>query len=102
MRQSKTKTRLMIGGAVAAVVIAGAGVMIFAGSKPAEAPVEATAAEAPAHGADALPMDAARIQAAGIVLAPVEDGSLSAEILAQGTVAGTPQGRPSSRPARTG
>jgi len=66
--------------------------MIFAGSKPAEAPVEATAAEAPAHGADALPMDAARIQAAGIVLAPVEDGSLSAEILAQGTVAGTPQG----------
>lgn len=37
-------------------------------------------------------MDAARIQAAGIILAPVGAGSLSAEIVAQGTVVGTPQG----------
>ncbi|RZJ46700.1 MAG: efflux RND transporter periplasmic adaptor subunit, partial [Brevundimonas sp.] len=41
---------------------------------------------------EGLKMDAGRIQAAGIILAQVEGGSLSSEIVAQGTVAGTPQG----------
>lgn len=91
MRQPQNKTRLMIGGAVAAVVIVGGGLTVWSlNSKPAEAP--AAEAEAEHTEAEGLEMDAGRIQAAGIVLAQVEGGSLSSEIVAQGTVAGTPQG----------
>lgn len=93
MRQSQNKNRLMIGGAVAAVVIVGGGLAVWSMNKPS---TEAPAAEAPAeaaHGADEpLAMNAARIAAAGIGLTQVEGGSLSSEIVAQGTVAGTPQG----------
>ncbi len=91
MRQSQNKTRLMIGGAVAAVVIVGGGLAVWSlNSKPAEAPAaEAEAGHAEGEG---LEMDAGRIQAAGILLAQVEGGALSSEIVAQGTVAGTPQG----------
>ncbi len=90
MRKPQHKNRLMIGGAVAAVVIVGGGLAVWSlNAKPAEAPV----AEAEEHHeGEGLEMDAARIQAAGIILAPVEGGSLSSEIVAQGTVAGTPQG----------
>ncbi|CAN5368993.1 efflux RND transporter periplasmic adaptor subunit [soil metagenome] len=91
MRQPQNKTRLMIGGAVAAVVVIGGGLAIWnLNSKPAEAP--AAEAETEHTEAEGLEMDAVRIQAAGIVLAQVEGGSLSSEIVAQGTVAGTPQG----------
>ncbi|MBU3974447.1 MAG: efflux RND transporter periplasmic adaptor subunit, partial [Alphaproteobacteria bacterium] len=91
MRTPRDKKRLMIGGAVAAVVIVGGGFAVWSMTRAPEAAPEAEAEEA--HGAgEALEMDAARIQAAGIILAPVGSGSLSAEIVAQGTVVGTPQG----------
>lgn len=91
MRTPRDKKRLMIGGAIAAVVIAGGGLAVWSMTRAPEAAPEAEAEEA--HGAgEALEMDAARIQTAGIILAPVGSGSLSAEIVAQGTVVGTPQG----------
>jgi len=93
MRQPQNKNRLMIGGAVAAVVVVGGGLAVWSMNKPS---TEAPAAEAPAaaaHGTnEPLAMDAARITAAGIGLTQVEGGSLSSEIVAQGTVGGTPQG----------
>ncbi|CAN5389737.1 efflux RND transporter periplasmic adaptor subunit [soil metagenome] len=90
MRKPQNKNRLMIGGAVAAVVIVGGGLAVWSpNSKPADAPV-AEAEEN--HEGEGLEMDAGRIQAAGIILAQVEGGSLSSEVVAQGTVAGTPQG----------
>lgn len=91
MRMPRDKRRLMIGGAVAAVVIVGGGYAVWSLTRAPEATPEAEAEEA--HGAgEALEMDAARIQAANIILAPVASGSLSSEIVAQGTVVGTPQG----------
>lgn len=91
MKRLTNQQRLM-GGAAAAVIIVG-GFGAWSMTRGPEAAPEAAADAEEEHGAgEALEMDAARIQAAGIVLAPVGSGSLSAEIVAQGTVAGTPQG----------
>ena len=87
-----TNQQRLLGGAAAAVIIVG-GFGAWSMTRGPEAAPEAAADAEEEHGAgEALEMDAARIQAAGIVLAPVGSGSLSAEIVAQGTVVGTPQG----------
>lgn len=87
-----TNQQRLLGGAAAAVIIVG-GFGAWSMTRGPEAAPEAAADAEGEHGAgEALEMDAARIQAAGIVLAPVGSGSLSAEIVAQGTVVGTPQG----------
>ncbi|RYD64080.1 MAG: hypothetical protein EOP58_10220, partial [Sphingomonadales bacterium] len=61
MRKPQNKSRLMIGGAVAAVVIVGGALAVWSlNSKPADAPV----AEAEEHHeGESLEMDAGRIQA---------------------------------------
>jgi cobalt-zinc-cadmium efflux system membrane fusion protein len=88
-----TNQQRLLGGAAAAVIVLGGGFAVWTMTRGPEAPPEAAAAAEEEHGAgEALEMDAARIQAAGIILAPVGSGSLSAEIVAQGTVVGTPQG----------
>lgn len=88
-----TNQQRLLAGAAATVIILGTGFAVWSMTRTPEAPPEAQAEEEEAHGAgEALEMDAARIQAAGIILAPVGSGSLSAEIVAQGTVVGTPQG----------
>lgn len=88
-----TNQQRLLAGAAATVIILGGGYAVWSMTRGPEAAPEAQAEEEEAHGAgEALEMDAARIQAAGIILAPVGSGSLSAEILAQGTVVGTPQG----------
>lgn len=92
MKRLTNQQRLLAGAAVA-VIIVGGGYAAWNMSRGSEAAPEAQAEAEEAHGAgEALEMDAARIQAAGIILAPVGSGSLSAEIVAQGTVVGTPQG----------
>lgn len=88
-----TNQQRLLGGAAAAVIVLGGGFAVWSMTRGPEAPPEAAAEAEEEHGAgEALEMDAARIQAAGIILAPVGSGSLSAEIVAQGTVVGTPQG----------
>ncbi|MBU1539191.1 MAG: efflux RND transporter periplasmic adaptor subunit [Alphaproteobacteria bacterium] len=88
-----TNQQRLLAGAAATVIILGGGYAGWSMTRAPEAAPEAQAAEEEAHGAgEALEMDAARIQAAGIVLEPVGSGALSAEIVAQGTVVGTPQG----------
>ncbi|QIH73051.1 efflux RND transporter periplasmic adaptor subunit [Brevundimonas mediterranea] len=88
-----TNQQRLLGGAAAAVIVLGGGFAVWSMTRGPEAPAEAVAEAEEEHGAgEALEMDAARIQAAGIILAPVGSGSLSAEIVAQGTVVGTPQG----------
>ena len=90
MRKLTNQQRLMIG-AAATIILVGGGVAMWSMTRAPQAAPEAEAEEA--HGAgEALEMDAARIQAAGIILAQVASGSLSSEIVAQGTVVGTPQG----------
>lgn len=92
MKRLTNKQRLLAG-AAATVLVLGGGYAVWSMTRGADAAPEAAAGAEEAHGAgEALEMDAARIQAAGIVLAPVGSGSLSAEIVAQGTVAGTPRG----------
>ncbi|MDP1912107.1 efflux RND transporter periplasmic adaptor subunit [Brevundimonas sp.] len=89
MRKLTNQKRLMIG-AAATIVVVGGSVAVWSMTRPDAAPV---AAEAEEHReGEGLEMDAARIQAASIVLAQVTSGSLSSEIVAQGTVVGTPQG----------
>lgn len=88
-----TNQQRLLAGAAATVILLGGGFAVWTMPRGPEAAPEAHAEEEEAHGAgEALEMDAARIQAAGIILAPVGSGSLSAEIVAQGTVVGTPQG----------
>ncbi|MBI5939640.1 MAG: efflux RND transporter periplasmic adaptor subunit [Caulobacterales bacterium] len=85
-----TNKRLLLG-AAAAVVLLGAGLTGWSMTRPK--PGAAPEAAEAAHGAgEGIEISGARILAANIVLAPVETGSLSAEVLAQGTVVGTPQG----------
>lgn len=88
-----TNQQRLLAGAAATVILVGGGLAVWSLNRGPEAAPEATAEAEEEHGAgEALEMDAARIQAAGIILAPVGSGSLSAEIVAQGTVVGTPQG----------
>lgn len=88
-----TNQQRLLGGAAAAVFVFGGGFAVWSMTRGPEAPAEAAAQAEEEHGAgEALEMDVARIQAAGIILSPVGSGSLSAEIVAQGTVVGTPQG----------
>lgn len=89
MKKLSNQQRLLIG-AAATVIVVGGGVAIWTMTRPAAPPVAAESEEH--HEGDGLEMDAARIQAAGIILAQVSSGSLSSEIVAQGTVVGTPQG----------
>ncbi|OHC95954.1 MAG: efflux transporter periplasmic adaptor subunit [Sphingomonadales bacterium RIFCSPHIGHO2_01_FULL_65_20] len=92
MKRLTNKQRLLAG-AAATVLVLGGGYAVSSMTRGADAAPEAAAGAEESHGAgEALEMDAARIQAAGIVLAPVGSGSLSAEIVAQGTVVGTPRG----------
>lgn len=91
--KSLTNQQRLMAGAAAAVLVFGGGFAVWSFTRAPQASSEAAAEGEENHGAEeALEMDAARIQAAGIVLAPVGSGSLSAEIVAQGTVVGTPQG----------
>ncbi len=88
-----TNQQRLLAGAAATVIVLGGGFAVWSMTRGSDTPAEAAAPAEEAHGAgEALEMDAARIQAAGIILAPVGSGSLSAEIVAQGTVVGTPQG----------
>ncbi|MDI1328211.1 MAG: DUF305 domain-containing protein [Brevundimonas sp.] len=87
-----TNQQRLLGGAAAAVIIVGGFGALSMTRNPEAAPQAAADAEEEHGAGEALEMDAARIQAAGIILAPVGSGSLSAEIVAQGTVVGTPQG----------
>lgn len=88
-----TNQQRLLGGAAATVIVLGGGFAVWSMTRGPEVPTEAAAEAEEEHSAgEALEMDATRIQAAGIVLAPVGSGSLSAEIVAQGTVVGTPQG----------
>jgi cobalt-zinc-cadmium efflux system membrane fusion protein len=92
MKRLTNKQRLLAG-AAATVLVLGGGYAVWSMARGADAAPETAAGAEESHGAgEALEMDAARIQAAGIVLAPVGSGSLSAEIVAQGTVVGTPRG----------
>lgn len=92
MKRLTNKQRLLAG-AAATVLVLGGGYAVWSMARGADAAPETAARAEESHGAgEALEMDAARIQAAGIVLAPVGSGSLSAEIVAQGTVVGTPRG----------
>lgn len=91
MKRMTNQQRLMAGAAAAVIVLGG--FTFWAMTRgPAVAPEAAAEAEEEHGAGEALQMDAARIQAAGIILAPVGSGSLSAEIVAQGTVVGTLQG----------
>jgi cobalt-zinc-cadmium efflux system membrane fusion protein len=91
--KSLTNQQRLMAGAAAAVLLFGGGFAVWSFTRAPQASSGAAAEGEEHHGAEeALEMDAARIQAAGIVLAPVGSGSLSAEIVAQGTVVGTPQG----------
>lgn len=93
MRKLTNQQRLMAG-AAATVILLGGGFAVWSMTQKPEAAAEAHGEEEGEHGAtEALEMDAARIQAAGIVLEPVGSGSLSAEVVAQGTVVATPQGQ---------
>lgn len=88
-----TNQQRLLAGAAATVILLGGGLAVWSLNRGSDAAPEARAEAEEEHGAgEALEMDAARIQAAGIILAPVGSGSLSAEIVAQGTVVGTPQG----------
>ncbi|WP_313517139.1 efflux RND transporter periplasmic adaptor subunit [Brevundimonas sp.] len=88
-----TNQQRLLAGAAATVILLGGGFAVWSMTRGSETAPEASAEAEEEQGAGAaLEMDAARIQAAGIVLAPVGSGSLSAEIVAQGTVVGTPQG----------
>ena len=89
MKKLTNQQRLLIG-ATATVVLVGGGITVWSMTRPDAAPAAAEAEEH--HEGEGLEMDAARIQAAGIILAQVTSGSLSSEIVAQGTVVGTPQG----------
>lgn len=89
MRNLTNQQRLMIG-AAATIVLVGGGAALWTVTRSDAAPVAAEAEEH--HEGEGLEMDAPRIQAAGIILAQVTSGSLSSEIVAQGTVVGTPQG----------
>lgn len=95
MIEVHTKTKLIAGAALAALVLGGGGVLlgrtVFAPTA-ATAPVTAEAGEEEGHVEGLIEMDAARAEAAGIVTETTQSGGLGAEIIAQGVVAAAPDG----------
>lgn len=74
MKRLTNKQRLLAG-AAATILVLGGGYAVWSMTRGADAAPEATAGAEESHGAgEALEMNAARIQAAGIVLAPVGSG----------------------------
>jgi cobalt-zinc-cadmium efflux system membrane fusion protein len=97
MSDNTNKTKLIAGTAIAALVLAGGGVLL---GRTVFAPITATIptgeaehGEEEEHGAKGfIAMDAAQMGAAGIVTQQVSAGALSTEIIAQGVVATTSEG----------
>lgn len=97
MTEQTSRTKLIAGAAVLALVLGGGGVLL---GRTLLAPSAETApAEAGEHGEEEehgpegfVEMDAARITAAGILTETVSPGGLAAEIIAQGVVATTSEG----------
>ena len=87
--------RNLLLGVAGAIVLTGGGIMI--GRYMSDAPPAAAPAPAEEHAEGGregfLPMTPARLAASGIRLTRIEAGSLSAEIIAQATVAAPPEGR---------
>lgn len=87
--------RNLLLGAIGAVALAGGGIMI--GRSMSDAPPAAAPAPAEEHAEGGregfLPMSPARLAASGVRTTRIEAGSLSAEIIAQATVAAPPEGR---------
>lgn len=87
------RKRLLVGAAVATLIIGSAGVMIGRTIlAPAPASVEAGEGEEERHVEGLVEMDAKRATAAGIVTDVAQAGTLGAEIIAQGVVASAPDG----------
>lgn len=103
METETNRNKLIAGAALAALVLGGGGVMlgrtVFAPDPSAETAEYAEEGEEGEHGEEEnhgpegfVGMDAARIEAAGIVTQAVSSGGLDAEIIAQGLVATTADG----------
>lgn len=97
IEEKSNRKRLLIGGAIGALLIGGGGVFL---GRTVFAP-PATTTPAPAEGAEGkeqghveglVVMDAKRAEAAGVVTEVTQSGTLGAEILAQAVVAAAPDG----------
>lgn len=91
------RKRLLVGIAIATLVVGGTGVMLgrtaFAPSAgPAEESAPAEEGEEEGHVEGLVEMTSARAEAAGIVTQVTQSGMLGAEIIAQGVVAAAPDG----------
>jgi cobalt-zinc-cadmium efflux system membrane fusion protein len=97
MTDNTNKTKLIAGAAIATLVLGGGGVLlgrtVFAPTTATAPTEEAEHGEEEEHGLEGfIAMDAARLEAAGIVTEKVSSGGLAAEIIAQGVVATTSEG----------
>ncbi|MFN0045619.1 MAG: efflux RND transporter periplasmic adaptor subunit [Sphingorhabdus sp.] len=98
MEIETNKNKLIVGAAIAALVLGGGGVMlgrtIFAPTTTASAEAEeGEHGEEENHGAEGfVTMDDARAKAAGIATEATQAGGLGAEVIAQGVVAAAPGG----------
>ncbi len=97
MDTETNKIKLIIGAALAALVLGGGGVMLgrtlFAPSTATAPTEEGVHGKEEAHGPEGfVEMDEARAKSAGIVSEAVSQGGLASEIIAQGIVASTSEG----------
>ncbi len=97
MIDNTNKTKLIAGAAIAALVLSGGGVLlgrtVFSPTTATAPTGEAEYGEEEEHGPEGfIAMEAARLEAAGIVTEKVSAGGLAAEIIAQGVVATTSEG----------